>query len=435
MEWSGTTGGRWRTLAGILLLALAQPAWGNLFINEIFIDPPGGESPREYVELRGLPNTSLANHWFIVLENEDTPNQTGQAGSIDLAIDLSNATIGSNGFLVMRRSASSPYSIAAGTSLFELPSTLFENSGGTYMLIDRGTGPQPTAGMALDGMVDNDDDPLTLHDGLDYPGQGQPGWTILDSIGVFCEGTTAIQPGESIYGRTYANVNFGPEIPGQEYSWFDASIGETTTVTFQANLSPGQIYVGTGYEIELIARYGNSTGSGEKDWHATNVTDNGLAGASASSGLFAQAGSDPHGFPRPTGNLETGIYESESSQYVPYGTPITTTLGAPNYPLNQTLLPWDYNQNGTVDAADFTIWRDLLGTPDPTGKSIFANADRDGSVDVTDYDAWKYHFGESLPPQVGGGTRGLAAVPEPSAAMLLVGLLGAGICRPVRWRS
>ncbi|MGD9635077.1 MAG: dockerin type I repeat-containing protein [Pirellulales bacterium] len=416
---------RLQELAGVLirracclaLLCVAFPGVGRaeLYINEIYIDPPGGESPREYVELRGTPNMSLNNLWLVVLENEDTPTQSGQAGSIDLAIDLSGASVGSNGFLVMRRAANSPYSIAAGTSLLELPSTLFENSGGTFMLVDRGSGPTPTAAMALDGLVDNDGNPGTAHDGLDYPGAGQPGWTILDSIGVFSEGTTAVQPGEAIYGRTYAPVNFGPEVPGKQYSWFDSTLSEEVTVTFQPNLAPGQVYVGGGFEIEAMARYGNSTGSGEKDWHATNVTDNGLAGASASSGIFAQAGSDPHGFPRPTGDPDAGILESESSQFIPYGTPITTTLGAANYPLNQTQLPWDYNQDGTVDAADYTIWRDLLGTPDPTGKSILANADRDGSVDSTDYDAWKYHFGESLPTMAGIGS---ATVPEPASCLL-----------------
>jgi hypothetical protein len=71
-----------------------------------------------------------------------------------------------------------------------------------------------------------------------------------------------------------------------------------------------------------------------------------------------------------------------------------------------------------VNAADYTIWRDTLGTADPTGKSLIANADRDGSVDMTDFEAWKWHFGESLPTMMGTGA--VATVPEPASWLLVV---------------
>lgn len=400
-----------------VLTSFSRIAAAELYINEIFIDPPGSEAPREYVELRGAPGISLDNLWFIVLENENTLEGAGNPGSIDLAIDLSGYSVGSNGFVAMRRAANSPYVVDPLATVIELPTTLFENSGGTYMLIDRGAGPAPIGGMALDGNVDNDDDPLTIHDGLDYPGEGQPGWTILDAIGVFVEGN------EAGLGRLYAPINFGPEKDGQEI------LPDFGGPIFHAadHIEPGAIYVGTGFEIELIARYGNSTGQTEKDWHATNVTDNVLAGYST--GNFAQAGSDPHGYPRPAGDPNTGVFESESGQYIPYGTIMTNTIGSANYPLNQSSLPWDYNQNGTVDAADYTIWRDTLGTPDPTGKSQIANADRDGSVDQTDYDAWKWHFGESLPTMMGAGA---VAVPEPASWLLVACGLAAAAVRPRR---
>lgn len=407
----------WQAAIWAMLVSIQGTAFSQIYINEIFIDPPGSETPREYLEIRGPAGMSLNNYWFLVAENEDTPDQSGDAGLLDLAIDLSPYSIGQSGFLVMRREASNPYTIATDTTIVELPTTLFENSGGTYMLINRGSGPEPIAEMTrLDGLVDNDDDPMTNHDGIDYPGMGQPGWTIEDAIGVFSEGTTGVQAGEAIYGRTYADTNFGPEFPGHEYSWLDASMGQFVSVTFEPNITPEQTYVGVGYEIELIARYGNSTGSGEKDWHATNVTDNSAAGASI--GNFAQSGSDPHGFPRPNYDPE-GTFptlESESSQYVPYGTIITDTLGAANYPLNQTSLPWDFNDNGEVDAADYLTWRMTLGQNDPSPGTdpLPANADRDSSVDQTDYDAWIYHFGETLP---GGGSTS-APVPEPASWLL-----------------
>jgi hypothetical protein len=416
----------WLALAIGFCAACVDSAVAGLYINEIFIDPPGNESQREYVELRGdMPAISLANLWLVVLESEGNLEPTmSEVGSIDTAIDLSGFSLGDNGFLVMRR-AGNPYSINPSSADVELPTTQFENSGGTFMLIDKGTGPTPTAGMKLDGMVDNDGMESTVFDGLDYPNEGQPGWSILDSIGV------AVEEEEVGLGRLYAPINFGPEANGHV---FDPDMGGTFNAT--DHIEPGGKYVSTGFEIEIISRYGNSSGQDEHDWHATNVTDNGLAHGSASTGVFAQAGTDPHGFPRePFSEAQYGVnpvcdyacyvagyHESESSQFVPYGTPITTTLGGANYPLNQTTLPWDYNHDGVVNAADYTVWRNSLGQsdPDPENNPLAANANRNGSVDLKDYAAWKYHFGESLPGGGASAAIGSSSVPEPTTALLLV---------------
>ena len=83
---------------------------------------------------------------------------------------------------------------------------------------------------------------------------------------------------------------------GAEIAWKPILVGGVFNAA--DHLEPDATYVSTNFENELFARYGNSTGQGEHDWHITNVTDNGLAGASASAGRFNQAGSDPHGYPR-----------------------------------------------------------------------------------------------------------------------------------------
>ncbi|MEX2169584.1 MAG: autotransporter-associated beta strand repeat-containing protein [Pirellulales bacterium] len=56
----------------------------------------------------------------------------------------------------------------------------------------------------------------------------------------------------------------------------------------------------------------------------------------------------------------------------------------------------DYNQNGIVDAADYTVWRDTGGTP-------------------TEYDTWQANFGATL----GSSANEAAAVPEPASLVLL----------------
>ena len=67
----------------------------------------------------------------------------------------------------------------------------------------------------------------------------------------------------------------------------------------------------------------------------------------------------------------------------------------------------DYNHNGTVDAADYTIWRDTLGVMDDgvdPPEDLRANGNNDGAsmntIDQADYDVWKQNFGMSSPPPV-----------------------------------
>jgi hypothetical protein len=74
------------------------------------------------------------------------------------------------------------------------------------------------------------------------------------------------------------------------------------------------------------------------------------------------------------------------------------------------LPPGDFNQDGTVDAADYVVWRKGLGT----------------TYTQDDYDTWRANFGTSL--SAGSGSAGYtlsasaeslpAAVPEPSTLMI-----------------
>jgi hypothetical protein len=56
----------------------------------------------------------------------------------------------------------------------------------------------------------------------------------------------------------------------------------------------------------------------------------------------------------------------------------------------------DYNKDDTVNAADYTVYRNALGA---TGLTPFSGADGtgDGKVTMDDYDVWKLHYGDTLP--------------------------------------
>ncbi|QDU89868.1 hypothetical protein Pla175_32640 [Pirellulimonas nuda] len=80
-------------------------------------------------------------------------------------------------------------------------------------------------------------------------------------------------------------------------------------------------------------------------------------------------------------------------------------------------LAGDYNDDGTVDAADYTVWRDNLGLaialPNETVTA--------GMVTSEDYDAWKANFG-AVGPALGAVAS--AGVPEPGAlALCVLGML------------
>ncbi len=56
-----------------------------------------------------------------------------------------------------------------------------------------------------------------------------------------------------------------------------------------------------------------------------------------------------------------------------------------------TPIPGDYNCDGSVDLADYTVWRNNLGSQDGTPCS--GDGDADGDVDSDDYNIWKGNFG------------------------------------------
>jgi pectinesterase len=88
------------------------------------------------------------------------------------------------------------------------------------------------------------------------------------------------------------------------------------------------------------------------------------------------------------------------------------------------VLQGDYNDDGVVDAADYTVWRDSVGGSGP----LLNETASPGSVDEEDYSAWRSNFSATRDAGVGS----LGVVPEPAGmAMILTGLLGSACRRRV----
>jgi len=73
-------------------------------------------------------------------------------------------------------------------------------------------------------------------------------------------------------------------------------------------------------------------------------------------------------------------------------------------------LPGDYNGDGSINAADYTVWRDAL----TAAESVLLNDPTPGTVDESDFFYWRAHFGESFGGGAAAGTT-KATVPEPTA--------------------
>jgi len=391
-------------VAGCIVLSTLTAGAQEIHINEIFFNQPsqrnnpGGDpftapdATHSYIELRGAPGALLQNTYLLFLENEAMADpDVHDAGTIELMFDLGAYSLGANGFLTiqqkvganpqyndyvvnpmatnLRNTGAGPgfgsgesssigawsFNGSTGTATGE-----FEGSGFTALLIRTDGQPSSVPVLSTDLDVDNTG-------GFDVPG-GNAGWTTLDSIAVFGESD------EAEFGRTYAPLTFGFDPP-----------------SFVTWLQPGQEYVYLAEfpdreeEAEYIGRWGNSTGHHRDDWHVSNVTDRVNPAGFTNTGDFRQA-SDPHG--------ANGDQQLQSSHRVPYGTPITTTLGSPNYPLNVG----DFDANGIVELADFSLW-----------SSLFADGGFDGNVFL----AWQQNIG--MPTMVAAAAQG---VPEPSPVIL-----------------
>ena len=82
--------------------------------------------------------------------------------------------------------------------------------------------------------------------------------------------------------------------------------------------------------------------------------------------------------------------------------------------LAHSVLAGDYNHNGVVDAADYTVWKDHFGST----SDLDADGSGNGVIDAADYTVWKDNFGA-----VASATSRFQSVPEPAAGGCLLFLI------------
>ncbi len=88
----------------------------------------------------------------------------------------------------------------------------------------------------------------------------------------------------------------------------------------------------------------------------------------------------------------------------------------------QVLNAGDYNLDFIVNAADYTVWRDNLGSRE----DLRADGNLDGVVDVDDYLVWKENFGNVYSFPEFGAASSNQGVPEPGTLRLIACMAAAG---------
>jgi hypothetical protein len=258
---------------------------------------------------------------------------------------------------------------------------------------------------------------------------GTGGWTIFNNAfrnpDFVHDGFTGLQTYGRFFGGSNASGAFQNVVaaPGQEFEgsiWAFAPSGDSilgnqnfTTLTMQFVNSAGAVIgsvnfsPGTNQEETPIFD-GRDPNMPEDQW--VQYTANALAPAGTAfariNAFFVQL---EHG----------GMYDAGAVWFDDASLVRLTPEAAPG-------LAGDYNNDGVVDAVDYTVWRNNLN--DLTEANINNNGDG-GGVGPTDYTWWKQRYGNTA-----AGAGGISAVPEPSALVAIgLGLIGALTMR--RWSS
>jgi hypothetical protein len=91
--------------------------------------------------------------------------------------------------------------------------------------------------------------------------------------------------------------------------------------------------------------------------------------------------------------------------------------------ISAPILAGDYNANGFVDAADYIVWRDSLGST----ANLAADGNSNGTIDDGDYKFWRSHYGEGA-SSAAASLKDTSSAPEPaSVTFIMIGLAFYGL--------
>ncbi len=222
------------SMTQVVLIAIYDTATAmRVVLNEIACDPVGNDDNREYIEIAGPPYLSLNDTTLLEINGNGS-----QAGVIELAMDLSDYILGTNGLLVVGDDYPilTPYGVLPLTSKADLRNHRLENGSVTYMLVKGFSG-------ARGQDLDSDNDGIF---------NDTPWTTVLDSV-CWLDGdlndrmyslALLYQAGDTPDAVTRVITNQTPQAePAWYYSRLRTNLIDTTGITYiQSAASPNIPY-------------------------------------------------------------------------------------------------------------------------------------------------------------------------------------------------
>ena len=111
----------------------------------------------------------------------------------------------------------------------------------------------------------------------------------------------------------------------------------------------------------------------------------------------------------PLAGAATLHFDFSSSDVGVFGMNTPAYFAIDDLTLNVNVTPGDYDLDGSVNAADYTVWRDSLETS-TTRRGAGADGDLSGVIDQADWSVWANNYGSAPAP---------TAIPEPAAILLI----------------
>jgi hypothetical protein len=439
----------------------------SVLLNEFFINSPGNDGGSEFAELAGTAGSAMGSLYFVAIDGD-----SGQFEGVgDLVVDLGAFQNGSSGYTVIGAASNFDFSLPSNTTKVNVAAMNVEalaNDSATYALIY-----SPNTNLALgnfDYDWDNNGtlelpagavfiDSVAIKDGGALDRSYFPGSTALvnpNDVNAFSVGSAVVVHDaiSRVRGNTTINSGaawFGGDLlgNGDDPAGYLAANSQGLPVTGAA-LSPGEINtaassslvaltsvvpnnpVGTvtvnfnGPVSQVLDGNFSFTGANGTGITITNTSGTAVAGVDTSpviAGLFTNSltlsftGSAVTGGQLPAGTYRLNFAGNSiigNGRVVDVANNGTQFGGSSTFTFTKTVTNpiGDYNDNGSVDAADYSVYRDNLGTAFALPNRAPANT---GNVSQADYDTWVANFGQSASSSIAAAVAG--AVPTSAAAI------------------
>jgi hypothetical protein len=248
--------------------------------------------------------------------------------------------------------------------------------------------------------------------------------------------------GSARFGTQFAAGAFPPTVDGGPAHRYHAGTFQYTAaftpLVLEINRTSGAITLlnegASSFNTDFYELRSAAGSLNPADWNS--LQDQSLAGwleaGSTGAGLLAEANLSSStvfgpGAVRSLGNAYSTTVDAQDIA-LSYTTTGGVTLNAQvRYVGASAGVPGDYNSNGTVDAADYVVWRDRLGQSIQLPNEV--NGVTPGTVTQDDYAAWRARFGRIA----AAGSAVATSVPEPTSCVLLT-LVGSALIAALRRR-